>query len=207
MNNWVTADLHLHHANLMAHCRRYKFMTPEEIEQCKAADQTHKVRVSDASVANMDDYILNAINDVISANDTLYILGDLCLAKNPATIADIRDKITCKNVHLILGNHDRAQLSVYQQLFTTVSRYRRITYNNETIIMCHYPLLRWDKSHYGSYHLYGHCHGSFESWIDEHLPGARMKDVGIDANNYLPHNLDDLHAELMQRPGCMLVKK
>ena len=45
------------------------------------------------------------------------------------------------------------------------------------IVMCHYPLAIWDKSHRGSYMLHGHSHGGYNPEF------GRILDVGID-NHY-----------------------
>ena len=46
----------------------------------------------------------------------------------------------------------------------------------QRIVLSHYAMLVWDRSHYGVWHLHGHSHGSMP---DD--PTARRLDVGVDA--------------------------
>ena len=45
----------------------------------------------------------------------------------------------------------------------------------------------WNTSHYGTWHLYGHSH---DNLVDD--PHAYSMDVGVDANNYKPLNIEDI---------------
>jgi len=44
---------------------------------------------------------------------------------------------------------------------------------SQLIVLCHYSLRVWDRSHYGSWHLYGHSHGNLP-------PLENSLDVGVD---------------------------
>jgi len=48
-----------------------------------------------------------------------------------------------------------------------------------TICLHHYSQRRWAKSHYGSWHLFGHSHGGLESF-------GYSFDVGVDTHNFYP---------------------
>jgi hypothetical protein len=52
----------------------------------------------------------------------------------------------------------------------------------------------WNKSHYGSMHLFGHSHGSFT--VNE---GTRAMDVGVDTSkDYTPFSLDEVLLHMYQ---------
>ena len=34
----------------------------------------------------------------------------------------------------------------------------------QLVVLCHYAMRVWDRSHYGSWHLYGHSHGNLPPW-------------------------------------------
>ncbi|KKL16922.1 hypothetical protein LCGC14_2490690, partial [marine sediment metagenome] len=63
-------------------------------------------------------------------------------------------------------------------------------HKNQFIVVCHYAMRRWERSHYGSWQLYGHSHGRLE-------PIGLQHDVGVDNNNFYPVSLIEL-VEIMK---------
>jgi len=53
----------------------------------------------------MNDAIVNSINKYVMENDILYHLGDWSFG-GINNIWEFKKRINCKNIHLILGNHD-----------------------------------------------------------------------------------------------------
>ena len=53
----------------------------------------------------MNDRIVNGINAAIGQDDILFHLGDWSF-NGFERIAEFRNRINCRNIHLILGNHD-----------------------------------------------------------------------------------------------------
>ena len=121
------------------------------------------------------------INKNVGINDTLYHLGDFAF-RSVKDITEYRERINCKNVHLLLGNHDKLKLHE-KRLFMTVSGYKELRYAKQTIVMCHYAMRVWNKSHHGSIMLYGHSHGSLPSQ-------GKSFDVGVDCWDFAPISLD-----------------
>ncbi|MCX6365194.1 MAG: hypothetical protein NTX57_00570 [Armatimonadetes bacterium] len=61
----------------------------------------------------------------------------------------------------------------------------------QRIVLCHYAFRVWRNAHHGSWHLYGHSHGS--------LPGAgRSMDVGVDCHDFSPISYEQVKAALHQ---------
>jgi calcineurin-like phosphoesterase family protein len=59
-------------------------------------------------------------------------------------------------------------------------------YGNQIVItLCHYSMRSWEMSHYASWHLYGHHHGTLE-------PYGLSFDVGVDCWNYYPISLEQV---------------
>lgn len=58
-----------------------------------------------SSLEEMNQDLVKAINQTVGANDTLYHLGDWSFG-GAENIWRFRKQILCKNIHLILGNHD-----------------------------------------------------------------------------------------------------
>lgn len=153
---YFTSDTHFGHRNIIEYCNR-PFKDVEE----------------------MDREIINNINSMVKHDDTLYHLGDFSF-----NVGKYRALINCKNIILVLGNHDKYKYA--RGYFNAISEYLKIVVNNKKIILCHYPFAKWDCSHHGSYHLFGHCHGNHNKWIEEHMPHGLLMDVGVDCNDFKP---------------------
>ncbi len=126
-------------------------------------------------VDEMDECILHNTNSVVGYKHVLYILGDFC--RDPKRAAYYRDRIRCKEVHLIQGNHDKHSIGKY---FSTFQQFREITVRKQRITLCHWPLAVWPGHFNGAWNLYGHCHGGYEEVLNQMYPTRRATDVGVD---------------------------
>src|SRR5260221_10830632 len=104
---WSTADLHLGHANIIKFCQRPS-LSSEERKRARE-DARGRWKVSPETVRCHDDALLSAINDRVAADDTLWLLGDFCWGGLPEATA-YRDRIACRNVHMVWGNHDHRSI-------------------------------------------------------------------------------------------------
>lgn len=123
--------------------------------------------------------IIEGILDICKPNDDLYIIGDLSFAN-----ADITNELLSRlkgiNLYLILGNHDNEKLiKKISHHFVWIKDYYHMKIKdedkNQHLILFHYPMLTWDRAHYGSCQIHGHCHGSL---FDEYE--STKIDVGWD---------------------------
>lgn len=158
---WFTADTHFGHKNIIEYCNR-----------------------PFASVEEMDETIINNINAVVKPEHTIYHLGDFSFGGT----FHYRSKINCKNVHLILGNHDKLKM-LEKRCFSTVSMIKEVRYAKQFIVLCHYGMRVWNKSHHGSWSLYGHSHGTLP-------PIQNSMDVGVDCHDYQPLSFDDVKEKI-----------
>jgi calcineurin-like phosphoesterase family protein len=156
---YFTADLHLGHSNIIKYCNR-------------PFEDAH----------SMNKHILDQINNIVDKDDELYILGDFCFkGKKPL---DYRLRINCKNVHLILGNHDKRTdyyidaITTDMNGFNSLYDVKEIIYCNQKIFLSHYPHRSWPSSHKGSYHLYGHVHSKLDN--EDQTSKRKTLDVGVD---------------------------
>ena len=122
------------------------------------------------------DLCYDIINSRVKKGDALYILGDFCVGKHKE-LAKYRNKIKLKDVWLISGNHqpkDYICKNVFGDKF-------RETYEckikGASTWLSHYPHLAWPKSHYGSFHLFGHMHRQRSDYWDGIFPEMRALDV------------------------------
>src|SRR6188508_996794 len=103
---WFTDDTHFGHGNIIKYCRR-PFMSPEE---SAAVRHDPRLRLSEATVKRHDEALLEAINVRVAAEDTLWVVGDFCRGGR-AEAARHRDRIRCRDVRLVWGNHDRRDIA------------------------------------------------------------------------------------------------
>lgn len=182
---WFTADTHFGHANIVKYCQR-PFLSPEEQEKV-SVDPRGKWKVSKDTINRHDEVLLQSINELVMPDDTLWILGDFCWGKEKEA-ASYLDRITCKNIHFVWGNHDHSSIG---HLFQSEMQQGVIRVQGQLIWLNHYPMRSWDGRFHGSWHLYGHVHNRFAE-ADREAQHMLTKDVGMDACNYQPISFDKL---------------
>lgn len=126
-------------------------------------------------------------NSVVGKNDTVYHLGDACFGYGDTLKARLEWLLPQLNGHIVLvrGNHDpRAGDEVFKSFGHEIHEMYTKKVGKQLIVMCHYPMVSWNKGHYGSIMMHGHCHGAYQG------PG-RIMDVGWDVYGK-PMKLQDL---------------
>lgn len=162
MSVYFVSDTHFGHGNIIKYCSR-PFMT--ESEQQLLADK-QAFRVSRESVERMDSIIIDNINSVVKPEDTLWHLGDFAFSDYKAA-RRYRDRIHCRKMNLVWGNHDRAFL---RDLFDDCYAQggggngsdvpEPLVVDGQYIWLNHYPCMSWDGSNKGCWMLHGHVHGN-----------------------------------------------
>ena len=148
---WITSDTHYGHKNI---CRGVtSWRLPD------GSIPINKTRDFD-TIEEMNEAIVDGINSVVGQDDILIHLGDFSFG-GFENIQKFRDRIICKEIHLILGNHDthiENNKGDVQELFTSVNHYTRLLYKNKTFVLFHFPISSWDSLNKGHIHLHGHVH-------------------------------------------------
>lgn len=189
---FITSDTHYAHNNICRGITNWRLPNGDIPEK-----QTRDF----PNLDKMNSSIVNNINEVVGQDDILIHLGDFSFGGFDK-IEEFRNRIICKEVHLVLGNHDhhieRNRQGV-QRLFASVQNYLHLEYTNKTshrFIMCHYPICSWHDMKKGSFHLFGHLHTSKER---KYMDGRSM-DVGMDGNNLVPYDIEYIIRKLSGRP-------
>lgn len=176
---WVTSDTHFSHKNICRGTTNWRLQNGN-IPLMETRDfQT---------IEKMNSAIVDNINDSVQQNDILIHLGDWSFG-GFENIELFYDRLICKNIHLILGNHDHhidLNRGNIRKLFLTVSWFDQFKYQGETIEACHYPMSSWNKLNKGRVHIHGHTHLPINKTISK----GRRIDVGIDGHpEFRPYNL------------------
>lgn len=169
---FYTADLHLGERSVMELCRR-PFATTEE----------------------MDETIIRNWNAAVGRRDTVYILGDVTdrLTETSPLYLDRLNGIK----HLIIGNHDRKNLSVarFTEQFASINEYLVIKDHQHKVVLFHYPIAEWEGYFTGFYHIYGHIHNSVGNPVNGYMPTLeKAYNAGVDLNGFTPQTLEQLKA-------------
>lgn len=117
-----------------------------------------------SSIEEHDELIIKNINQVVHKNDHLYFLGDLAYKADSAKVKQLLERINCKNLYLIKGNHDKHWLKDKEccALFRGIYDYKQVNDKGRDVILSHCPIMMWAGQHRGSIHLYGHVHNTSE---------------------------------------------
>lgn len=169
------------------------------------------------TIEEMNNILVGNINEMVSEDDILFHLGDWSFG-GFGNIAEFRERINCKNVHLILGNHDehiQKNKNKVQSIFSSVNNYLVLDIKKPSnegfieqtkykIILFHFPISSWDDLHKGSIHLHGHIHSKSQNKIGV----GRLMDVGVDGNEFYPYEFNDVVNFLCNKNvDCILHKK
>jgi calcineurin-like phosphoesterase family protein len=179
VNVWITSDTHYSHKNI---CRGVTAWRTKEGEI--PVSQTRDF----ATIEKMNSTIVNNINEVVGQDDMLIHLGDWSFG-GFEQVREFWDRIICKNIHLVLGNHDHHienNRDGSQGLFKSVSHYNTLEIGQFKFRLMHYPISSWDGLGKGVMHLHGHCHLPNNLKLSK---GQRM-DVGMDGHTeFRPYNV------------------
>ena len=178
---WITSDTHYYHTNICRGITRWR--TPEG-----------KVPVGSTrdfqTISEMNDRIVNSINEKVGPDDTLIHLGDVSFGGFDK-ISEFLDRLVCKNVHLIMGNHDqhiKSNRDGIRDRFISVQEYLEVKIDGANFVLCHYPLASWHGLNKGVIHLHGHVHLSPKNkWGN-----GKKLDVGMDGNNLHPYSITEI---------------
>lgn len=189
---FFTSDTHYSHSNICRGTTRWN-------------DAENLTRDFD-TLEKMNSTLVNNINEVVGQDDILIHLGDWSFG-GFEMIQEFRDRIICKNIHLIYGNHDhhiRRNKGGIQDIFSSTQDYLhldlRIPNGKEvekmTLVCMHYPIASWDGMNDGVIHLHGHVH------LPPHLRIAEGKamDVGVDGNNLKPITFQEIRSLMKNQP-------
>ena len=109
-------------------------------------------------------------------------------------------------IHFIIGNHDKSCVK-FPNMFESMSLIKEVSFKkNEysflkdtfNVVMCHYPMLSWNKKAHGSLCLHGHTHDN-SPWENE-TSDLRIN-VGLDTPfaNYTLIPLETIYNEYLKK--------
>ena len=184
-NIFFTSDTHFGHKNVLMfgtdtrqiildsklHNKLHQYWEAKKLDRSIEPEQ-EILEYWKLLVIEMNERIVANWNSQVTENDVVYILGDFSFMSDEQTYKLLQRLNGTK--HLIIGNHDKFLRNVLcRKQFETISDYKEVYINDTLVCMFHYPIYEWKNMHRGSFHLYGHTHGSVD------VEGKAL-DVGVD---------------------------
>lgn len=137
-----------------------------------------------SSVGQMDEVMILNWNGLVRPADTVYHLGDFAHRKWRGVLRRLNGTI-----FLIPGDHDRKCKGEW-----VLPKIHSITYENQQVVLCHYLMYSWPRSHFGTWLLHGHHHkGVATNW-------GKIMNVGVDLNDFHPVSWLQVVAHMRKQP-------
>lgn len=189
--DFFTSDTHFDHSNIIIYCAR-PWVSEDDVDFVDGKTQFKSVEIRQHRTEMMNEKLIENWNSVIKPDDGVLFLGDLFgpIRIHADRYSEIINRLNGK-IYWILGNHDYPRTYTLDRKavrkIRSISDLQTFKINGRIMVGCHYAMRVWDRSHYGSYHVYGHSHGQLK---DD--PHSLSVDVSLDANSYFPVHFDDL---------------
>jgi calcineurin-like phosphoesterase family protein len=142
----------------------------------------------------MNEALIANWNSLVGLDDLVYHLGDFCFGREEKDFFSIFNRLNGKII-LLRGNHDKLT-SRYGNRFLEYhhSGLLETVIEGQPVVLNHYCMKVWNKSHRGTFHLYGHSHGTLGE-----DPNSLSFDVGVDCNNYFPFSWEQVKARMAKK--------
>ena len=172
MSTYLTSDIHYGHKNLIEGLRHM-------------------------SVEENNELIIKNINDIVKQKDSLIILGDLTMDK-PMLAIEFLDRLQCKNVTVVAGNHDTPRVCRAITPFATVVG----MIQKDGFAYTHCPVHESQLDFSNRYNIHGHIHvpgqieyepGKMWTYIPDYpCPAERYYNVNLEFHDYKPIALEEI---------------
>lgn len=194
MKSFFTSDTHYGHANIILYSGRPFLQTGDTFyDETEKREKWTSSMTKRAATRRHDAKLIANSNELVTDKDDIYHCGDFNFGTT-ANIIEILRKLKFRNFYFVWGNHDQA-MSQFKDIIHYYDdlKYRvhflgdmpEIEIEGQPIILTHYAMRVWNKSHRGVWNLYGHSHGSLS---DD--PHSLSFDVGVDCHGYYPISFD-----------------
>lgn len=157
--DYFSSDFHLGHANILKYDKR-------EFQ----------------NITDHDWHIINMIKSTLTESDNFYYIGDWCLSSASLSERYMSEiSSTGAKLFFIKGNHDKLDtIKLYKKYGAFLGEQSTVDILHEgkiyPIVLNHFSMRIWNRSHHGIYHLYGHSHDG----LDKHGNyWGRSMDCGI----------------------------
>jgi len=164
-----TGDTHWGHSNILKYDNEFRRLRPFD------------------SIEEHDEALVSRWNEVVPADGVVIHGGDVFFCKTEKALW-LLHRLNGE-IHLVLGNHDKAIKGKIKDRFTTIADRLEIKTadSDRLIVVDHYALQVWNKSHWGAWHLHAHSHTTLKT--PDHM--LRL-DIGVPGHNCYPWTTEEI---------------
>lgn len=156
------------------------------------------------SVEEMNEQLIKRHNEVVTAEDDIFVLGDLCMGTDLIANKELIEQFNGK-LHIIFGNHDTqnriAMYDICENIVEICGYATMLKYKKYHFYLSHYPTLTDNYDDGESLkakvlNLCGHSHANnpFVDWEK-----GTIFHCEVDSNNCYPWDLDNIITELQNK--------
>ena len=141
------------------------------------------------TIEDMNEALIQNFNELVPKDGTTIHAGDFCLGhlKTPEVYKSIINRLSGSHI-FIMGSHDRWLNGV-----PNIHEIVEILIDKRFLVISHYCIRSWARSHYNSWHLFGHSHGRL-------IPIGKSWDIGVDNNNFYPLSFTQIETIMNNKP-------
>lgn len=166
-----------------------------------------------SSVEDHNEGLITRWNNTCSTNSVVFHLGDFIFGYNSIEqFKAIINRLIFKELFIMPGNHTSGWKQVFeeqkgmfwrvnsQKVVNFVPNYLEAVFNQQLVVMSHYPILSFNGQSKGSFCLYGHVHGNLhQTGIGKLYSQARTMEVTVEATP-VPISMEQVSETLSKVP-------
>ena len=176
MKTFIISDHHFGHANIL------KFKN----------DEGGLIRPQFSCVQEMNEYMIEMWNSVVTDDDKVYHLGDFQMSASTNRFIELISKLKGRK-ELILGNHDEVNINVLKEHFKKVRASKILKIADKKVLLTHVPA--HPASVFNGYNLHGHTHQRI-------IPDKRYINVCVEHWDYTPIDINIIGKIIKEREEC-----
>jgi calcineurin-like phosphoesterase family protein len=155
-----------------------------------------------SSVEQMDSAIIKNMISPLKRGDEFFFLGDLSwnIPVGERFFYSLPEGV---QFHWILGNHDYDKyLKPFEQYCASISTIKELKpAKDQLLVLCHYPMISFNKSHHNAWQLYGHHHRrpNGKDNLFPNFQGKRLN-INLEFHDFKPLTLKDVEQHMAKQP-------
>lgn len=124
------------------------------------------------SCAEHDRGLIEKWNKKATNDSHVFLLGDVCFGKDAEkNLRYLFNVLNFHHMYIMFGNHHAGIKQVFESIPDNILQigektvmfcpnYLEVYINKQALVLSHYAILNWNGQGAGSWHLFGHSHGS-----------------------------------------------